>query len=366
MWSDGYVTEIEYTYGYYAELSPQRMQLALINAGIHANLPDNPTYLELGFGQGMSINIHAATTDGDFWGTDFSAGQTAFAQGCARASGNGARLFDQSFGEFAARDDLPEFDVITLHGIWSWISDENRATILDLIKRRLKPGGVVFVSYNCGPGWAAGMPLRHLLKEHAIRMGQGHLHNKVDGALDFIDQLIEAKARYFEANPIAKERLKTLRTQNKSYIAHEYLNDNWEIMEFAGVQSMLADAKLDFATTMTLTDHVDTVNLTQEAQQLLAGIEDRVLRETTRDYFVNQQFRRDVFVKGARPMTALEQVQAFSSLPFALLLPPEDVKLTLLGALGEVNLNEDVYKPILTALADEDYKPKTVAELSPE
>jgi hypothetical protein len=33
-------------------------------------------------------------------------------------------------GEWAARPDLPEFDVIVLHGIWTWVTDEDRRTIV--------------------------------------------------------------------------------------------------------------------------------------------------------------------------------------------------------------------------------------------
>ena len=71
------------------------------------------------------------------------------------ASGAAAKLFDQAFAEFCARPDLPDFDFIGLHGIWSWISDENRAVIVDFIRRKLKVGGVLYISYNTQPGWAA-------------------------------------------------------------------------------------------------------------------------------------------------------------------------------------------------------------------
>ena len=33
-WTAGYVAEIDYTYGYYTELNPQRIELALIDQGI--------------------------------------------------------------------------------------------------------------------------------------------------------------------------------------------------------------------------------------------------------------------------------------------------------------------------------------------
>ena len=40
-----------------------------------------------------------------------------------------------SFAEFLSRDDLPDFDFITLHGIYSWVSPENRRTIVEFIRR---------------------------------------------------------------------------------------------------------------------------------------------------------------------------------------------------------------------------------------
>ena len=54
--SDGYVTEVGYIYGHYAELDPLRIQLALLREGFRP--PEIKTACELGFGQGISINIH--------------------------------------------------------------------------------------------------------------------------------------------------------------------------------------------------------------------------------------------------------------------------------------------------------------------
>jgi SAM-dependent methyltransferase len=160
-WSAGYVADIAYTYGYYAELNPLRARLAFVSAGLAP--PEVATACELGYGQGMSVNLHAAASPVRWFGTDFNPSQAGFAQELARAADAGAALYDQSFAEFAARADLPEFDYIGLHGIWSWISDENRAVIVDFIRRKLKVGGVLYISYNTQPGWAAFAPLRELL-----------------------------------------------------------------------------------------------------------------------------------------------------------------------------------------------------------
>ena len=134
-WTAGYVADIGYTYGYYTELNPLRVRLAFLNAGLVP--PEVGSACELGFGQGMSANLHAAASVVQWSGTDFNPAQAAFAQELARVAESGAQLFDEAFDQFGARADLPEFDYIGLHGIWSWISDENRAVIVDFIRRKL-------------------------------------------------------------------------------------------------------------------------------------------------------------------------------------------------------------------------------------
>ena len=55
------VADLDYTFGYYAELNPNRIALTFLRAGLAP--PDVKTACELGFGQGVSINIHAAASD---------------------------------------------------------------------------------------------------------------------------------------------------------------------------------------------------------------------------------------------------------------------------------------------------------------
>lgn len=55
------------------------------------------TACELGFGQGLSTNIHAAAGPATWFATDFNPAQAANAQKVAQASNNGAHLYDQAF-----------------------------------------------------------------------------------------------------------------------------------------------------------------------------------------------------------------------------------------------------------------------------
>ena len=319
-WTSGYVSEIDYTYGYYRELNPNNLQLACLSANIAPPSTSCLRYLELGYGQGMSINIHAAAYLGEFWGTDFNPTQAAHARSLADASGSGAILLDDLFAELAARADLPEFDIIGLHGIWSWISDDNRRTIVDIIRRKLRVGGIVYNSYNCLPGWAPAMPLRHLMTLHANLAGSDAtgMIGKIEGAVSFAKQVVDSGALYFRANPAVRERLKSISGEDRNYLAHEFFNQDWEVMPFSDVARWLDDAKVSFVASANLLDHVEAVNLSAEGQRLLASIRHPILGQSVRDYFINQQFRRDVFVKGPCRLSRLNQMEALKSQAFVL------------------------------------------------
>jgi SAM-dependent methyltransferase len=359
-WTAGYVADIGYTYGYYTELNPLRIKLAFLNQGLV--FPESGTACELGYGQGLSANIHAAATVTQWYGTDFNPSQASFAQGLASVAG-AARLYDDAFAEFASRTDLPDFDYIGLHGIWSWISDENRHVIVDFIRRKLKVGGVVYISYNTLPGWTAFAPMRHLMTEHADNLGtEGRgIVSRIDGAIEFAEKLLAVNPLFSRANPQVPDRLAKMKEHNRHYLAHEYFNKDWHPMHFSTMAAWLEPAKVQYACSAHYLDHVDAINLTPKQHSFLSEIPDPMFRETTRDFVVNQQFRRDYWVKGARRLSVLEQAEQFRQLKVMLVTHRQDVSSKVTGSLGEASLSEAVYPPLLDLLAD--HKPRTLAQI---
>jgi SAM-dependent methyltransferase len=350
-WTSGYVADIGYTYGYYQELNPQRVKLAFLNASLVA--PEFGTACELGFGQGLSANLHAAASVCSWHGTDFNPSQAGFAQELAAASGADAHLYDEAFDEFAKRD-MPEFDYIGLHGIWSWISDKNRAVIVDFIRKKLKVGGVLYISYNTLPGWGTFAPMRHLMTEHAEVIGAEGVGivSRIDGALDFTEKLLATNPLFARANPLIADRINKIKDQNRHYLAHEYFNRDWHPMHFATMAQWLEPAKLTYACSAHYLDSVEAVNLTPEQQAFLKDIHDPMFKQTVRDFMVNQQFRKDYWVKGARRLTPLEQALSLREQRFVMTAHRPDVSLKVTGSLGEATLTEKVYAPVLDLMAD--------------
>lgn len=365
-WNEGYFTDVGYTYGYYREINPVFQSFSLLLRGF-ATLENNANsyHCELGFGQGVSVNIHAAANPGHYVATDFSPAQASHANTLAAASGSHARLYDDSFEQLLNRTDLPQFDSISLHGIWTWVSRENHKIIAEFARRYLKPGGVFYISYNCFPGWAPAYPLRQMFALHDRFASTTHSPTeRVEAALKFSEAMLAAQPGYLKAVPQLDAKLKSILGQNRNYLAHEYFNREWNCMYFTDVVEALSETKLEYAASATLLDTVDAINLTAEGLSFLQSIDHPILREQTRDYFVNQQFRKDLYIRGATRLSAIEQNERLLDTRFVLLTPADAVPFKVTGSLGEADLQKEVYGPLITALAAKAYAPKTLRQLS--
>jgi SAM-dependent methyltransferase len=353
-WTAGYVAEIDYTHGFYRELTPGLLACTAALSNL-ASLPPlaKLRYCELGCGQGFSANIIAAANPGaEIHATDFNPSQIAGARQLAEEGGlSNVYFHEQAFADFADEPSLPDsFDIIALHGIYSWISAENRRHIVQFIRRKLRPGGLVYLSYNTLPGWAAAMPLRRLLVDTAATR-TGPIAPRIDEGLALAESFMNAKAGYFAQNAALAARFEKMKGMSRAYLAHEYMNADWTPFYFADVVRELSEAKLTFLCSAHLLDAVDAINLTAEQQVLLNAVPDPIRRQGLRDYMINQQFRRDLFVKGGPLLPPAAAQERLLDQRFALSIPRADVPLKLPAVVGEVELQADTYVPLLDKFA---------------
>ncbi|MBQ7515650.1 MAG: class I SAM-dependent methyltransferase [Schwartzia sp.] len=364
-WNDGYFTESTYTYGYYRELNPVFQSFCLLAKGYCPPKTDSGSvHCELGFGQGVSAAIHAAASPGQYFGTDFNPAHAAHANTLREAAGINARFFDDSFAEMLERSDLPQFDTISLHGIWSWISRENQQHITEFARRFLKPGGVFYNSYNCMPGWAAKAPLRELFVLHD-KYGQpgATAQKRVEEAMKFTEALLAAKPLYAQQNSVVTPAFEGIRKHDHHYLAHEYFNRDWHCMYFTEMLEALSPAKLEFACSAAPLNVVENYCLPPAALEYLATIENPVIREQARDYFINQQFRKDIYVRGLRPLSVAERVKRILDMRYVLSTTKE-IPLTIPVPVGKIAVSEEVYGPLLAYLRENNGQAKSIAEFT--
>ena len=133
--------------------------------------------------------------------------------------------------------------------------------------------------------------------------------------------------------------------------------------EFFRRCKILSDAKVSFAGSADLINYVEQFNLSEQGRRLLSEIKNPILRETIRDLLVNQKFRRDIFIKGGRKLPRRECLEALRSQNFILMAKPEDIPLKGRGKRGEFDLKAEQVRPVLDALAQNNYAPQSVGDL---
>jgi SAM-dependent methyltransferase len=363
-WSQGYVTEVLYTEHFFRELSPAWLNYVATINGCHPRPLDKGfTYLELGCGLGHSVGLLAgAYPQGRFYGVDFNPAHVDSARRFVSAAGIGnVEYLEKSFTDLTAQD-VPECDFIVLHGVYAWVSAEVRAGIQRVILERLKPGGLVYNSYNCLPGWSADAPLQKLVLESAKHMA-GDATQRTHLALKAVEELVGAKFTFFSNNPGAGKLAAKMADRNANYLAHEFLNEHWTPFYSSDVADEMARAKLNFVGSATLTEnHLELLGTEQVQEQVRKQPSPR-LRQLFQDLALNQRFRRDIFVRGHAQLTRNQIVRNMEGVVFGATRDLVNLGNVAKVTRGEVKFDEKGFAALKEAFAKGTW---TVAELRQE
>ncbi|MHA6645261.1 methyltransferase regulatory domain-containing protein [Mesorhizobium sp. A623] len=362
-WQDGYVSDIEYMPGFYRQQMPVHLDTVCMLRNIEPPVTPGASfrYCELGCGVGESaLAVAAANYKSEVWGFDFNPAHIARGRELATRSGlKNIRLEEASFEQLATNDPfgLPAFDYITLHGVWSWISLENRAHIVRFIDRTLKPGGVAYVSYNALPGWTQSVPTQRLLAMLA-KLENTHSDVQISKALDMVRRISDAGSAALPVEIL--EVLKKERDKgNVAYLAHEYLNEHWAPCYQTDVAEDFAAAKMEFVGSANILENFPDLSLKPEQRAIIEEVP-HSLRETVGDYFMIRTFRRDVYIRGARTVPKHVRENRLRQQKLKLVIQPSGVHREIKIPLGEAMLNEGFYGPALRALSE---RPCTIGEL---
>jgi len=297
-----YVNDVPYVRHFLADLSPARLRLTAALNGLSPPPGDELDYCELGCAHGDTLSaLAAANPRGGFLGVDLSAEHVASAKKLARDGAlDNVGFLERDFGSLL-EEDIGELDYVVAHGVLSWISPEKRKALLALASAKLRPGGLLHVSYNALPGWSSVEPLRQLLLAARGPGGAVHDVNSLTRArrgVDFARAMRDGGAEYFARNPDAAEMLTTMERVGLPYVVHEYLHEHWTPMYFARVAWEMAEQDLHFVGVQPLHLNFREMAIPASLDAAFERAEDRLSFESLRDFALNTFFRSDVYVKG--------------------------------------------------------------------
>jgi len=358
----GYATDIPYLRDFKPLLAPAWLDHVALVGGVQPPARDTGfAWCDLGCGQGVTANILAATHPcGTFHAIDVMLAHIDHGQRLAAEAG----IANVSFHcvDFAAAVDLelPSFDYIVTHGVYSWVDTANQRALRRFFDRRLQPGGLVYVSYNAMPGWARDLPFQRLARELA-RGSSGDSAARFTAALDIIRALIAAKAPALAPSFIVGELEHRPEDYTPAYLVHEFMPGAWQPLYVTEVRAAMKTIGLVPVGSATLIENLDPLVLGGYAREMLAGIADDDLRELIRDFFLDQRFRCDVFARDVRRMRGERRRGALLRSSFALARPATAIRYSAATPAGFHPYNDPTARAIVSALAD---GPRSLAEIA--
>ncbi len=356
-WGGGYVTDINYTIGWYRQQAPAMIAIASIIGGATATIPagDDPVQLlELGCGLGYGAMAQAASNPS--WtvtGVDFNPAHIAAAREWAADAGLTNITFLEAdlsrWEEYPALRALPEMDFVTAHGVWSWVPPAVQNGIVRLLGQKVRSGGLVHLSYNSLPGWQERIGVARTIRE-AGKLVPGRSDIQAQAGLR-VQDLMAAGAHFTSGTAIA-DLVASLDRSSTNYLAHEFMNVHWAPCFGMDVAAALSDAKLEWIATGTLTDNFPELMLTEPQREIFNRYHDPLMQELIKDMCVPRGLRHDVFVRGARRMNLSETGRGLMDVHLTLLKPAAELKPDAINMpAGRAELNQEFYLPVVKALS---------------
>jgi len=305
--SQGYISDTSYANKLHKELSPAWLNYAaVLNRTAPVNLRKPFTYLELGCGSGRSSISNAAQfTEGRFHACDFNPAHIEQAALARRRRNISNLALHQKTFQALLEEDLPDFDFIVAHGVYSWVNKDVQQSICTIIQRKLKPGGLLYIGYNCLPGWSAEIPIRRLIVEMAETQ-QGTSSRRMASVLDRLGTLSRAGLGYLQSNPRLEMALESYRRGPLNYIAHEFLNEAWEPFYSVDLAARMHDLGLDYAGSATLVDNHPILLVSPKQADAINTLPTPRLRHLAMDFALNRSFRRDIFSRTGNKLSEIE------------------------------------------------------------
>ena len=348
----GYVADIPYVAGFKPMLAPAWLDfVALLGGKRPPSRTGGFAWCDLGCGQGVTAAILAAThPDGAFHGIDAMAVHVDHAAGLAAEAGAANAQFHAA--DFAAALSSASAALRLHRRAWRLQLGrcETRASLRQFIDRRLKPGGLVYVSYNALPGWTGDLPFQHLVRALAAN-ARGDSAARFAAASRLIDRLADSGAAALASSYIVRELRERPDDYRPGYLVHEFLHGGWRPLYVTELRRDMAKIGLAPVGSAILLENFDSWILGRRARALVAEIADPDLRELVRDFVIDQRFRCDVFARDAAGLDEGEQRRLLFAAGLALARPPAAIAYRAPTPAGQLDYDNPAARAVVGALA---------------
>lgn len=289
--------EVPYVSSAFPLSSPEHLRTVAHLFGLDAPMPGHARVLELGCSAGGNLIPFAVRhPDAEAVGVDLSPVQIDAGRGLVEAMGlRNVRLIQGSIADLDSG--LGKFDYIVCHGVYSWVPDEVRQSILRVCNELLSPNGVAYVSYNTYPGWKAKEIVRDAM---LLRGGQrATAQQQLAYARGMIEFLHEQAQDGSVLATVMKEHIDMIRGGKDYYLNHEYLELCNAPCYFQDFVRAAREQRLEYLGDATVASMFAS-NYGASTALLNECGGDQVVLEQLIDFLTNRAFRQTLLVHADR------------------------------------------------------------------
>ncbi|MEM7070623.1 MAG: methyltransferase domain-containing protein, partial [Pseudomonadota bacterium] len=254
--ADSY-NRLPYEIGAHPETHMNRLWPVSKLLSIETSAPERARYLEIGCSLGYNICAQACEfPNSNFIGIDISSQHIKRANALrdqlklSNVQFLCADVADLNIGDVLGQQ---KFDYIVTHGVFSWVPLEASEGILRVSKDFLAPHGLVYISYNCYPGWIGGTYLRNYLISNDnpnLNLDERHawLIKKAEKFHEDLQQKSTSLAK------LVKPFVELFKKGAKHYVMHEYLEPFHQPVHYNEFTQRLSKHHLKVACHYTMED----------------------------------------------------------------------------------------------------------------
>ncbi|MFK7928667.1 MAG: methyltransferase domain-containing protein [Myxococcota bacterium] len=249
--------------------------------------------LDLGCGLGGHlIALAAHDPDGAYVGIDLSPAQIDAGQATIDTLGlDNVTLLAADLLDLPT--DLGRFDIITCHGVYSWIPEPVRQRIWQICRAHLAPNGVAYVSANMKPGWVSRGALREILLQTLPESGTAA--ERVAAARQTLEHLRTTLSSRPSGSIVSLlEDVLDLSGRSDAYLLYEYLAEINEPFWFKDLHAAATEQGLSYVGDALFSSHFNAIPEATEAW-IDSEFSGPVGREQAQDLVTHRMFRRSLW-----------------------------------------------------------------------
>jgi len=336
--------ETPYLSGPIQRSHPGRLAAVALWRGLAAPEAARARVLEIGCASGGNLLPMAATMpEARFLGVDLSPAQIA--AGEARRDRLGIANVEFRAASFESLGEADgAFDFILCHGVYSWIPEALRDSLLGVICDRLAPHGVAYVSFNVLPGWRLFQIARDSLRLAA--RGLEDPAARAARSRQLFSLLATQSPERHTYGQFWRREAQRMSAGGDAYLEHEVFEDDNAPESFADFSARLARFGLDYLGESAVSGNNPAAFVSEAAEAIEALADgDRGQRETYVDIFTGRSFREALIVRAGRaaalaaapPVATWDRLHVLPGLDLKGAADPDEASVYRLGD-GETEL----------------------------